>query len=216
MVPSVQTSLSAQELFQEAYEHRYTWDREFPGFTAAVTLIQGEQTTKAQAQVTPDLKVVISDSNHGEGEKAIFEQLREVIIHRVRRSFAEVHGKNTFAFGECLSDGTVEIVVDGAATGDRYRVRDRIITMVHRHIHSMVVTIHTLTYKNTPLGYLPEIYESTYSNPSTGETQNEKTVHEDHYIQVDGYYILSDRTQRYAPSDQPYSHLILANVRLIA
>jgi hypothetical protein len=214
MSSQIQTSLSAQELFQAAYERRYTWDREFPGFTAAVTLVQGEHTTHAQVQVTPDLEVVVTESSQEDGEKAIFEQLREVVIHRVRRSFSDVHGKNSFTFGDRLGDGTVEILVDGAAAGDRYRVRDNIITMVHRHIHGMVVTIHTLTYEVTPLGYLPVLYESTYSNPSTGTTQSEKTIHQDHYIQVGGYYILSDRSLRYTDSTQPYSHLLLSHVRL--
>ncbi|MEL7246662.1 MAG: DUF3386 family protein, partial [Cyanobacteria bacterium J06573_2] len=40
----MKTSKTAQELFKAAYESRYTWDADFPGYSADVQLIQGEET----------------------------------------------------------------------------------------------------------------------------------------------------------------------------
>jgi hypothetical protein len=34
---------SARELFQAAYENRYTWDANFPGYTATVELKEGDR-----------------------------------------------------------------------------------------------------------------------------------------------------------------------------
>jgi hypothetical protein len=65
-----------------------------------------------------------------------------VAIHRVRRSFEQTHGDNTFTAGDTDAVG-LEVIVSGKGAGDRYRIKDNVVTMVHRHIHGTVVTIFT-------------------------------------------------------------------------
>lgn len=189
----VGTQISAKELFRAAYENRYTWDKSFPGYTADVTYIHNGKAVKGKATVSADLKASVDGVEDEDIKKAIHGQLFEVSIHRVRRSFEETHGKNTFSYGETKPDGTVEILMGGKAEGDRYEVKNNEVTMVHRHIHGMVVTIHTFSSHNTGEGYLSHRYDSVYHDPSTGDQKGGLSDFEDEYVQVGDYYILSRR-----------------------
>jgi hypothetical protein len=185
--------LTAQDLFQAAYENRYTWDRNFPGYRATVTYTHGENTLTGQATVTADLKAEVSGIEDEAAQKAIHGQLWEIAIHRIRRSFADTHGKNTFSFGETDADGAVGILMGGKAEGDRYKVRNNEVVLVHRHIHGVVVTINTFNTHDTGEGYLSHRYDSVYHDPQTGEQKGGKSLFEDKYEKVGAYWILNHR-----------------------
>jgi Protein of unknown function (DUF3386) len=185
--------LTAQSFFQAAYENRYTWDHQFPGYTATVTYTHGNEVVTGQVTVTAELKAEVSGVADEAAQKAIHGQLWEIAIHRIRRSFAETHGKNTFHFGETDADGAVEILMGGKAEGDRYKVRNREVTLVHRHIHGVVVTIHTFSTHDTGEGYLSHRYDSVYHDPQTGEQKGGKSLFEDEYEKVGSYWILNRR-----------------------
>ncbi len=187
------THVSAEELFRAAYENRYTWDPEFPGYSAEVTYWDGKRTFVGQVRVGADLKATVTGVEDEEARKAIQEQMWEIAVHRVRRSFAEAHGQNTFHYGQILPDGSVEILVGGKAEGDRYHVRDNQITMVHRHIRGVVVTIHTFNSHDTGEGYLSHRYDSVYHDAKTGEQKGGRSQFEDLYTKVGKYYLLSER-----------------------
>ncbi|PZD71456.1 hypothetical protein C1752_06405 [Acaryochloris thomasi RCC1774] len=189
----IASTLSAQELFRAAYENRYTWDKGFPGYTADVTYKAGDQEIKGQARVGADLKLEVLGVEDEDAKKAIHGQLFEMSIHRVRRTFDETHGKNSFSFGETKADGAVEILMGGKAEGDKYELKDNEVTMVHRHIHGVVVTIHTFSSHDTGEGYLSHRYDSVYHDPKSGEQKGGKSVFEDEYQQVGNYFVLSRR-----------------------
>jgi Protein of unknown function (DUF3386) len=185
--------LTAQDLFRAAYENRYTWDHDFPGYTATVTYTHGENTVTGQVTVTSDLKAEVSGVEDEAAQKAIHGQLWEIAIHRIRRSFEETHGKNSFSFGETDADGAVEILMGGKAAGDRYQVRNKEVSLVHRHIHGVVVTINTFSTHDTGEGYLSHRYDSVYHDPQTGEQKGGKSLFEDEYEKVGAYWILNRR-----------------------
>ncbi|MEO1297034.1 MAG: DUF3386 domain-containing protein [Cyanobacteria bacterium J06636_16] len=189
----VGTQVSARELFRSAYENRYTWDKSFPGYTSDVTFISGDTTYTAKAKVTADLKAEVSDLEDEAAQKAIHGQLWEIAIHRVRRAFEDTHGTNTFSYGKTLEDGSIEILMGGKSEGDRYHLRDNEVSMVHRHIHGVVVTIYTFSSHDTGAGYLSHRYDSVYHDPQTGEQKGGKSVFEDSYEKVGNYVILSER-----------------------
>ncbi|MFE4107270.1 DUF3386 domain-containing protein [Almyronema epifaneia] len=189
----VGTQTSARELFRSAYENRYTWDANFPGYTAEVTYKVGDETFTGQATVSADLKAEVTGIDDEAAQKAIHQQLWETAIHRVRRSFEDTHGQNTFVYGETDSEGAVEILMGGKAEGDRYQLRDNEVSMVHRHIHGVVVTIHTFSSHQTGAGYLSHRYDSVYHDPQSGEQKGGKSVFEDEYEKVGDYFILSRR-----------------------
>jgi hypothetical protein len=185
--------LSAQELFRRAYENRYTWDKSFPGYSADVILTQGEETFPGQVTVKANLSAQVLGIDNTEASKSIEGQLREVAIHRIRRSFEETHSQNTFEYGATDDTGAIEIFLGGKSSGDKYKLRNNEVCMVHRHIHGIVVTINTFSSHDTGTGYLSHRYDSIYADPQTGEIKGEKTTFEDNYEEVGGFFILRER-----------------------
>ncbi|NEO87685.1 MAG: DUF3386 domain-containing protein, partial [Spirulina sp. SIO3F2] len=139
------TQVSARELFQSAYENRYTWDANFPGYTADITYKKGETEFTGKVKVGADMKAEVTEVADETANKAIGQQLWETAIHRVRRPFSQTHGENTFAYGATDETGAIEILMGGKSEGDRYKLRNNEVCHVHRHIHGVVVTIDTFS-----------------------------------------------------------------------
>jgi hypothetical protein len=154
--------------FRAAYENRYTWDPGFQGYRGRCIWSQAGRCLEGRFQVGADLKATVEGIDDGEVHKAVASQLWEVAIHRVRRSFEQTHGSNTFTAGDTDTVGT-EVIVGGKNAGDRYRIKDNVVTMVHRHIHGTVVTIYTDSVTHTGEGYLSHTYSSRYADPVSGE-----------------------------------------------
>lgn len=211
---AIQTS--ARDFFRAAYENRYTWDKNFPGYTADVTFKQDEQVFSGKVRVNPDMKAEVFEVEDEEAKQAIHSQLWETAIHRVRRTFEETHGKNTFSFGETDETDAVEILMGGKAEGDRYKVRDNEVCHVHRHIHGVVVTIDTFSSHKTGEGYLSHRYDSVYHDPKTGEQKGGKSVFEDDYEKVGDYVILTRREVRTETEEKTsVQEFIFSNVELL-
>lgn len=191
-IPFKRTS-DAVALFRSAYENRYTWDSSFPGFKAVARFTQNGREHQAQIQVTAELKIVISNASSNDAVAALRDQLQEIITHRMRRRFEDVHGKNEFTCGETDATGAVTILVSGAAMGDRYKVCDNIVTLVHRHIQGTIVTINVLSTLNTGEGYLPVDYESCYSTTSGNQPDSLIQKHHDEYDRFGDYFLLTSR-----------------------
>ncbi|MDY6781879.1 MAG: DUF3386 domain-containing protein [Cyanobacteriota bacterium] len=185
--------LEARELFRHAYENRYTWDKDFPGYTADVVFKRGDEEFKGTVRVNRDLSTEVFNVADEEAHNEIKNQLWEIAIHRVRRTFEATHGKNTFSYGKTDDTGAVEILMGGKSEGDRYQLRDNEVCMVHRHIHGVVVTIHTFSSHDTGEGYLSHRYDSVYHDPKTGEAKGGKSEFEDNYEKVGDYHILTSR-----------------------
>jgi hypothetical protein len=209
------TSTEARQLMQSAYENRYTWDKNFPGYTTDVQLQIGDQVYRGKAKVNSDLSSEVTEVADEEALKAIKSQLFEVAIHRIRRSFEETHGKNSFEFGETDSTGAVEIRVGGKSEGDRYKLRDNEVCMVHRHIHGIVVTIDTHSSHDTGEGYLSHQYHSVYRDPKTGEVKGQQD-YADIYEKHGDYQILTSRTIKALENGQPVtSEFSFSNIKLL-
>jgi hypothetical protein len=185
--------IEARDLFRAAYENRYTWEQNFPGYTADVTFKRGGEVFSAKARVNRDLSAEVFDLADEQAKKEIHGQLWEIAIHRIRRSFEETHGKNTFSYGETDETGAVEILLGGKSAGDRYKVRNNEVCFVHRHLHGVVVTIHTFSSHDTGEGYLSHRYDSIYHDPKTGEVKAGRSEFADNYEKIGKYYILTSR-----------------------
>jgi Protein of unknown function (DUF3386) len=186
-------SKSAQELFQAAYENRYTWEPGFPGYTATVKYQKGDEILTGTILVKANLSAEVTGIDNEEVRKSIIGQLREVAIHRVRRTFSETHSMNTFAYGETDATGAIEIILPEKPMGDRYKLRNNEVCHVHRHLHGVMVTIDTFSSHDTGEGYLSHRYDSVYADPETGVIKSEKIVFEDNYQKVGGFQLLSQR-----------------------
>jgi len=183
-----------REVFRTTYENRYTWDPGFGGYGGRCVWQQGDRLVEGSFKVGADLKATVEGVDDEEVKKAIASQLWEVAIHRVRRSFEQTHGENTFTAGDTDAVGT-EVIVGGKNAGDRYRIKDNVVTMVHRHIHGTVVTIFTLSTTDTGSGYLSHTYTSSYSDPATGDAKGGTSSFTDTFTPLTpaGPWVLAER-----------------------
>jgi Protein of unknown function (DUF3386) len=190
------TQISAQEFFQAAYENRYTWEQNFPGYTADITYKYDGQELTGKVKIDANLKAEVLDVEDEAAKKAIHGQAWEIAIHRVRRAFKDTHGANTFSYGKTDETGAVEILMGGKAEGDKYKVRNNEVCHVHRLIHGTFVTIDTFSSHDTGAGYLSHTYDSVYHDPQTGAQKGGKSFFTDEYEKVGEYFILNRREIR--------------------
>jgi len=210
------TQVSAQELFRAAYENRYTWDNAFPGYSTDVTLTVDGETFIGTARVNADLSAEVFGVENEQAKKLIHGQLWETSIHRVRRTFEQTHGENSFTYGATDESGAVEILMGGKAEGDRYKVQNNEVTLVHRHIHGVVITINTFDTQKTDEGYLSHTYDSVYHDPKTGEQKGGRSEFEDSYEKVGNYYILSRRMIRTEANGKvSIQDFVFSNIQLL-
>ena len=187
------TQISAQELFRAAYQNRYTWDENFPGYTADITYKYNDQVITGQVRIEANMKAEVLNVEDEAAKKAIHGQAWEIAVHRVRRAFEQTHGANTFRLGNTDATGAVEIFVGGKSEGDKYKVRNNEVCHVHRLIHGTFVTIDTFSSHDTGEGYLSHTYNSVYHDPETGTQKGGKGDFTDEYEKVGNYYILNRR-----------------------
>ncbi|MCT0209865.1 MULTISPECIES: DUF3386 domain-containing protein [unclassified Synechococcus] len=182
------------DLFRAAYENRYTWEPGFAGYQGRCVWEQGDRRVEGRFVVGADLKASVEGIDDAEINKAVASQLWEVCIHRVRRTFEQTHSANTFTAGDTDAVG-LEVIVGGKGSGDRYRIKDNVVTMVHRHIHGTVVTIFTLETTDTGAGYLSRRYSSAYSDPATGVARGGTSHFTDTFVPLAGIgpWVLSER-----------------------
>ncbi|MGJ5673873.1 MAG: DUF3386 domain-containing protein [Nostochopsis sp.] len=208
--------VSAQELFRAAYENRYTWDKNFPGYSADITYKQDNQVFTGKIRVNANLKAEVFEVEDEQAKQAIHNQAWEIAVHRIRRSFQETHGTNTFSYGDTDKTGAVEIILGGKSTGDKYKVRNNIVSLVHRHIHGVVVTINTFGIHETEEGYLPHTYDSVYHDPQTGEQKGGRSEFDDQYEKVGNYLIMNRRFISTDTKNQPSTQeFIFSNIQLL-
>ena len=208
-VPTLKPGADCRHAFQAAYENRYTWDQGFPGYGGRCQVTSAGNTATGTFRVGVDLKAHVEGLSDPALAKAVHQQLWEVAIHRVRRPFAQVHGDNGFVAGDTNAVG-MEVVVTGKAAGDRYRIRDNVVTMVHRHIHGQVVTIYTEAVTGTGAGYLSRHYRSRYSDPRSGEPLGPEQHFSDSFAPLTtGHWTLRERLIRCDAEEQVFRFLDL-------
>ncbi len=183
------------ELFQLAYENRYTWDTGFLGYKGRCSWSNGIKEAQGNFTLASDFKSSVNDIQDKNITNAIAAQLWEVAIHRVRRSFNQTHGQNTFRYRE-LKGEAVEVLVGGKCEGDKYHIKDNVVTLVHRHIHGKLIVISTKEVIHTGRGYISKSYTSEYFDDKTGEKLKGICFYSDEFVPLHkgGPWVLSHRT----------------------
>ena len=183
-----------RDAFRRAYENRYTWEPGFSGYRGRCIWQQEDQRVEGRFEIGADLKAKVEGIEDETVLKAVNSQLWEVAIHRVRRTFDQTHSENTFTAGDTDAVGT-EVLVGGKGEGDRYRIKDDVVTMVHRHIHGTVVTIFTTAVTDTGSGYLSHTYTSQYADPSSGQPRGGLSSFKDTFTPLpgNGPWVLQER-----------------------
>lgn len=206
---------SARELFRVAYENRYTWDENFPGYSADVKLDQGEEVYTGKVRINRDLSVEVTGIENEQVQESIYTQLRDIVTHRKRSQFEKSHGKNEFSFGKTDENGAVEILVQGDAMGSNYKVRETEICQVSRVMGRMAFVIDTYETLDTGDGYVATRYDAVFRNP-----QNQEIIKvlkfEDIYEKVGDYYVMTKQiVQDYQQGDRITTQFNFSNVKLL-
>ncbi len=183
-------STNARDLFRAAYEHRYTWDANFPGYSADIELKQGDEVYNGHTRINPDLSVEVTGIEDEEVQQSVYTQMRDIVTHRKRTSFDTSHGKNTFNLGETDESGAVEILVSGDSMGSNYKIRGHEICLVSRVMGRMAFVINTHESLETPEGYLSSRYNAIFRNPQTDEIMRELEF-EDTFEKIGDYYVMT-------------------------
>ena len=181
---------SARELFQAAYEHRYTWDENFPGYSADVEIKQGDEVYSGKVRINRDLSVDVTGFADEKVQESIYNQMRDIVTHRKRSSFEKAHGKSEFTLGEEDSTGAVDILVKGDAMGSNYKVRGTEISQVSRVMGPMAFTINTKESLDTGEGYISAGYNAIFRNSKSGDLMGKREF-EDTFEKVGDYYVMT-------------------------
>tara|TARA_B100000700_G_C14956038_1_gene814038 strand:+ start:797 stop:1474 length:678 start_codon:yes stop_codon:yes gene_type:complete len=191
----LKTGSDCRNQFEQAYKNRYTWDPGFSGYKGCCSFTDTKnKVIEGSFSIGKDLEVTLDGIEDQETNKKIKSQLWEVAIHRVRRSFDEVHGENTFTVGN-YDDVGMEVIIGGKNKGDRYRIKNNIVTMVYRNIHGSLISIFTQEVIKTGQGYISKKYTSEYLDPVSGKSLRPIQNFEDEFIPLseDGPWVLFSR-----------------------
>lgn len=199
---AAKTFKSAREVFRDAYEHRYTWDEQFPGYSADVSLRYNKILYHGLVRLNPDLSVAVVSIKNEAVRQLVTEQLQMVTTHHRRVPFETIHGQHAFELTGTDDTGALEIQEVGDGMDSYYKVRNHKITQVNRVMGPVAVTVNALGFFTPPEGYLVAHYQSISCDPQTGEVLEKQDVR-DIYDKVGKYYLLTRRYIRPSNPAQP-------------
>tara|TARA_B100000963_G_scaffold307835_1_gene283020 strand:- start:23 stop:670 length:648 start_codon:yes stop_codon:yes gene_type:complete len=200
MVPS---KFDCKKVFQKAYDNRYTWPETFNGYKGNCIFQENEEKYNGAFIVGKNFQPQIQNINEKEVVKNISSQLFEVVIHRVKKSFEEVHSKNQFNFLGESEDG-IKMKVSGKNEGDKYRVSDGKINMVFRKIHGIIIEIFVEKFFDTGNGVLSCKYSSQQLDAISHTPKTQKYKYLDNFIKIQNtnLWVLESRTINYKNKDE--------------
>lgn len=182
-------STSAAEIFRNAYENRYTWDSQFPGYTATVKVKQGNSNYEGKIAVNSDLTVKVTGIPKEEVQSSVKNQLRMIVVHRRRVPFETEHKNSTFELGTPARNGAVKIIEQGK-TNAQYEVFQNELRQVNRLLGDVAVTVNVVASQKTPLGYLATHYKTILKQPGNQQVIGEMDQ-KDSYRKFGNYYLLT-------------------------
>ena len=190
--------INCKEIFQKAYENRYTWKNDFNGYKGKCIFLINNNVHEGNFLLGKDFKPHIQKIEDEKIVKSIASQLFEVCIHRVKREFQTIHSENNFNLIKSSESG-IEMKVSGKNEGDKYRVKNDCINMVYRKIHGTIIEIFVEEFLDTGTGSLSKKYSSQQIDSDTLNPNSQKLEYEDEFINIDtkDNWILNSRTIKY-------------------
>jgi hypothetical protein len=206
----------ARDRFRAAYENRYTWDENFPGYTTDLELKQSEEVYTAKIHVNQDLSVEVTGIEDEQVKESVYNQMRDIITHRKRNSFENAHGKSTFSLGEEDPTGAVEILVKGDAMGSNYKIRGTEICQVSRVMGPIAFVINTNESLDTGNGYISTGYNAIFRDSKTNELKGKREFKES-YEKFGNYYLPTEQIIESIDKDgqKITTEFIFSNIKLL-
>ncbi|AGF51047.1 slr1900 [Synechocystis sp. PCC 6803] len=210
-------TVTAQEAFRAAYENRYTWDENFPGYRAHLTVTQGDERYEGEVEVKADYTVTVTGFSDETVQESVYNQMRDIVTHRKQGNFEKSHGKNEFSFGETDASGAIAIDVKGDAMGSNYKIRGTEICQVSRVMGPVAFTINTEESLDTGSGYIAIKYNAIFKDPKTDTLKGKRDFTET-YGELGGYYLPTQQTVEAiaAGGEKIFTDFSFTNLELLA
>ena len=183
---------TAETLFQTAYESRYTWDKNFPGYAANVQLLQEGEVYSGKIQIDPSLNIQVTEVADQQIAAGIDIQLQEVVTRCQKTSFLDSYGQHEFILGETGENDGVTVFVKSDNTGIHYQIRNQTIHQEVRFMGRMSLEMNYDDFLDTESSYLPLIYHVVFRNSQTGDVDSILKF-TDTYQKFGDYYILTSQ-----------------------
>ena len=188
------SQFDCKSIFRKAYENRYTWPENFNGYKGNCYFIDSNKSYKGDFIVGKNFQPQINNIDEKEVVKMISSQLFEVVIHRVKKAFKEIHSKNEFHLLRQSEKGIL-MQVSGKNDGDKYRVKDEKINMVFRKIHGIIIEIFVEDFFDTGSGVLSCKYSSQQLDVNSLKPKTQKFRYLDNFLKLDNtnHWVLESR-----------------------
>jgi len=185
----------AVAMFEETIATRASW-RNFPGFTAKVAGEVDGRPFDGRVTISGNGTVEFATQETA-AESWVSEQLESIVMHRRASdsSTSPNRPKPVLRFADDRADHPLGrlLTFDGGSFASSYRVKDKQIVVVNRHVGPYYMTITVLDNDQNAEGkFLPRSYTVQYWDAGSGELKRTETV--------------QDRWQRFGSWDLPVSH----------
>lgn len=201
------SNISAKDAFLAAYKNRYTWDQDFPGYKAEVSINHQGELDQGIVRIKPDLSVEVINIDKEEIRELIANQLKMEVIHRRRIPFEQIHGDNSFELEGIDDSGALKIKETGTSDNSYYKVKKQVITQVNRLLGDFAVTVDTLGIAKNPEGYLVTHFQTIFRDASTDQVLERQDVR-DFHEKIGSYYLLTARELRSSQQGNPEEKLV--------
>lgn len=187
--------------FQTAYQHRYTWDRNFPGYRAEVSINYDGELDQGIIEVYPDYHINIINIDRPEVENFILNRLERETLLRRPIPFSQRHDLDNLSLVH-NSDGSTTYREIGFGGIAEYTIAGDRIEQVRRSQHDRTLILDTIATADTPEGYLPIQYEVTLTDNRSGNIVQREDVR-NFYEKIGPYYLLTYQALRYDTEGDP-------------
>jgi len=208
-----QVDPAAAKMMLRAHQARATWGDDFPGFSAKVQVALDGDVTRGKLTITPEGEVQL-DAPAGPAQKWAQAALESLAMHRT----AETRESYDVSFANDETDHPLGRLIrfHGGSTHSLYRIKDDVITEVHRRMEGVTFTITISQIARSPEGKtLPSHFNVSYWDAETGNLKSNEDYQED-WIRV-GDVDLPERRLRVSSSSEGRKvfELVLSDHKLL-
>jgi Protein of unknown function (DUF3386) len=199
--PEAAADPEAVALFEEALKARAAWGDDFPGFAAQLSGAVDGRPFTGSVTVRDDGSVQV-EADDPVARPWLQDQLESIVMHRLvasgdRGSPSPDQERPVLRFGDSQDDHPLGRLLTfvGGRFASSYRIKDREITVVNRHIGRKNMTINVLDNDRNPEGrLLPRSYLVQYWDATSGTLDHVESVQQ--------------RWQRFRSWDLPTAHTV--------
>lgn len=190
---------AAVALFEEAIAARAQW-HDFPGFTARITGNLDGRRFAGSVTIDAEGEVTFTDEDPSRTESVsgwVDAQLTSLVRHRLAAPKKPGQPKPVLRFAETRDEHPLGrlLIFEGGRFASSYRIREKQLTVVNRHLGKENLTITALeNERNTDGRFLPRSYTVQYWESGTGRLLRTEAV--------------MDRWRRVGSWDLPSDHAV--------